>query len=301
MLKRCDVIFRYDGSLEGLLCCVFESYRSHRLPLDIWTAEEPRLSLVPEFSVPSRREEAARVWRRLRQLSPDAATWVRTGFLSGEEDKAMALHSFLCLVFDLGRKATGLLGDPVVARAFQLQRQVQNEACRFLEFLRFQDLGGLLTARIEPEAFVLPLMSGHFAERFPGEAFLIHDAVHGAALFHQEGRTMLFPVEKLELPSPTPEEKRFQSLWRRYYNAVSIRERENSQCRRSHCPKRFWKDMTEFCCSPPKEIPGERAVPSLPAREASEQVEDQGVLRLSASSDHFEGDSGGFRTHWTSN
>ena len=61
MLDRADVIFRYDGSLEGLLCCVFESFRSRRLPLDIWEAQEPRLSLVPEFTVPSRREEAARM------------------------------------------------------------------------------------------------------------------------------------------------------------------------------------------------------------------------------------------------
>ena len=117
------MIFRYDGSLEGLLCCVFESFRSRRLPLDIWEAQEPRLSLVPEFTVPSRREEAARVWRRLRQLSPDAAAWTETGFLSGEEDKAAALHAFLCMVFRQGRGTTGLLGDPVVARAFQLQRR----------------------------------------------------------------------------------------------------------------------------------------------------------------------------------
>ena len=246
MLDRADVIFRYDGSLEGLLCCVFESFRSRRLPLDIWEAQEPRLSLVPEFTVPSRREEAARVWRRLRQLSPDAAAWTETGFLSGEEDKAAALHAFLCMVFRQGRGTTGLLGDPVVARAFQLQRQVHNEAHCFIEFLRFQDCRGVLAGQIEPQAFVLPLMASHFARRFPGEAFLIHDKAHGAVLLHQAGRMEILPVEELELAPPSQEEARYQALWRRYYDTIAIRERLNPKCRRTHCPKRFWNHMLEL-------------------------------------------------------
>ncbi len=246
MLNRADLIFRYDGSLEGLLCCVFESYRSRRLPLDIWGAEEPRLSLVPELFIPSRREEAARVWRKLRQLSPEAASWTETAFLSDEEDKARAIHAFLCLVFRQGRTATRLLGDPVVARVFQIQRQVQGEAHHFMEFLRFQDCGGVLAGQIEPRAFVLPLIASHFAGRFPGEAFLIHDKVHGAALLHREGRMEIRPVEELDLAPPAPGEARYQSLWRRYYDTIAIEERLNPQCRRTHCPQRFWNHMLEL-------------------------------------------------------
>ena len=68
-----EVIYRYDGTLQGLLCCVFESCRTGRLPLDIWEEGELSTSLAPELTIPADREEAARVWRRLRQLSPDAA------------------------------------------------------------------------------------------------------------------------------------------------------------------------------------------------------------------------------------
>ena len=134
------------------------------------------------------------MWRRLRQLSPDAAAWTETGFLSGEEDKAAALHAFLCMVFRQGRGTTGLLGDPVVARAFQLQRQVHNEAHCFIEFLRFQDCRGVLAGQIEPQAFVLPLMASHFARRFPGEAFLIHDQTHGMALVYRPYEWAIVPM-----------------------------------------------------------------------------------------------------------
>ena len=158
MSDRANLIYRYDGSLPGLLCCVFESCRTGRLPLDIWEEGELSTSLAPELTIPADREEAAQVWRKLRQLSHEAARWTEVAFLSGAEDKALALHDFLCEAFRRGRGIAGYLGDPVVARAFQLQRQVHNEAHLLLEFLRFEERQGVLAARIEPKAFVLPLM-----------------------------------------------------------------------------------------------------------------------------------------------
>ena len=187
MPDRSDLIYRYNGELPGLLCCVFESRRTGRLPLNIWEEWEPCTSLAPELTIPASREEAAQVWRSLRRLSPTGAHWVEVSFLSGEEGKAMDLHDFVWETFERGQDITGFLGDPVVARVFGLQRQVHNEAHLFLEFLRFREQQGVLCAQIEPKSFVLPLMGGHFAARFPGEAFLIHDITHGAALLHRGG------------------------------------------------------------------------------------------------------------------
>lgn len=270
MPDRANLIYRCDGSLPGLLCCVFESRRTHRLPMGIWDEEDPRTTLAPELTIPTNREEAVKVWRALRRLSPDAAHWAETAFLSGEEDKAVAIHDLLWETFERNRNVTGYLGDPVVARAFQLQRQVHNEAQMFIEFLRFKERRGVLAAQIEPKAFVLPLIGGHFAARFPGEAFLIHDLTHGAALLHQRGRMEIFPLEELseeaasskeaassdetanlkEAANPdeekNPEEEGYQQLWRRYYDTIAIRERYNPRCRMGHCPKRFWNHMLEM-------------------------------------------------------
>lgn len=35
MSHRPAVIYRYDGSLDGLLCCVFQSYTRRETPADI--------------------------------------------------------------------------------------------------------------------------------------------------------------------------------------------------------------------------------------------------------------------------
>lgn len=246
MSDRANLVYRYDGSLPGLLCCVFESRRTGRLPLEIWDEEEPLTTLAPELTVPTDREEAAKVWRTLRKISPDAAHWTEVAFLSGEEDKTLAIHDLLWETFDRGRSITGCLGDPVVARAFQLQRQVHNEAHLFIEFLRFKERRGVLAAQIEPKAFVLPLMGGHFAARFPGEAFLIHDLTHSAALLHQGGRMEIFPLEELSDQTPDSKEEGYQQLWRQYYDTIAIRERYNPKCRMGHCPKRFWDHMLEM-------------------------------------------------------
>jgi len=239
-------VYRYDGSLPGLLCCVFESCRTRRLPLAVWEEGEPLTTLASELTIPTDREEAARVWRTLRRLSPDAAAWVEVAFLSGEEDRTLALHDFLWETFQRGQSITGFLGDPVVARAFQLQRQVHNEAHLFIEFLRFRERRGVLAAQIEPKSFVLPLMGSHFAARFPGEAFLIHDLSHGAALLHQNGRMEIFPLAELEEESPEPQEEGYRRLWKRYYDTIAIRERLNPKCQMTHCPKHFWNHMLEM-------------------------------------------------------
>ena len=35
MPNRTDLIYLYDGSFDGLLCCIFESYANHEIPDEI--------------------------------------------------------------------------------------------------------------------------------------------------------------------------------------------------------------------------------------------------------------------------
>ena len=45
MLDRPDLIYRYDGSFEGLMCCVYESFYKREMPLSIISREEAQQSL----------------------------------------------------------------------------------------------------------------------------------------------------------------------------------------------------------------------------------------------------------------
>ena len=40
----------------------------------------------------------------------------------------------------------------------------------------------------------------------------------------------------------------YACLWKEFFEAVSIKERENLKCQQSHLPLRFRGNMTEFSC-----------------------------------------------------
>ena len=55
-----------------------------------------------------------------------------------------------------GHRITGMLGDPVMQRMFELGRKAGNIAMCYIEIIRFQELdSGALLAVIDPEADVL--------------------------------------------------------------------------------------------------------------------------------------------------
>lgn len=37
----------------------------------------------------------------------------------------------------------------------------------------------------------------------------------------------------------------YQRLWKRYFKAITIRERINPKLHRQHLPRRYWKYLTE--------------------------------------------------------
>ena len=54
------VAYRYDGSFEGFLCCIFESYTKREVPAQIFSDEEAQVSLYPKSGlkpIPATRSE----------------------------------------------------------------------------------------------------------------------------------------------------------------------------------------------------------------------------------------------------
>ena len=120
------------------------------------------------------------------------------------------------------------------------------EAMRFVQFVRFSDMGGTLISVIEPENNVLPLLAEHFTERYVNEQFLIYDKTHSLALMYVDYNVSLEHIEHYEMPPADEQEQKYQDLWRLFYDTVEIRERHNERCRLNFMPKKYWKNMTEF-------------------------------------------------------
>ena len=64
-------------------------------------------------------------------------------------------------------------GDPDICAAFDRERAVNNEACKYIEFIRFEQRDMMLGTVIHPKNRILPLLRGHFCSRLPDEDFMI--------------------------------------------------------------------------------------------------------------------------------
>ena len=64
-LHDADVVYLYDGSFEGFLCCVFESFAQHELPFAVWTPERETATLYPLKDIATDHAKAQRVFASL--------------------------------------------------------------------------------------------------------------------------------------------------------------------------------------------------------------------------------------------
>ena len=240
-----DAAYCYDGSYAGFLCCIFESYTRREIPSAVLGPAEGQITLFGTEAIATDPTHARRVANGLTRLGPMVRERVMTGFLSTEEEKDLILLRFVRRCFDEGPRAVQMLGDPDVHAAFVLERNVNNEVCRFIEFIRFEEKDGMLGSVIHPKNNVLPLLRGHFCSRLPDEDFLIFDAAHGTALLRQSGHVQYLAMEHYE-PARDADELNWQALWKRFFHALTIEELRNAKAQMNHAPKRFWGGMVEM-------------------------------------------------------
>lgn len=259
------IVYRYDGSFQGLMCCVYHSVYRRETPVAIEPEEQSQQTLYPVRHIPTDETQAARVLRSIpEKLGSDAMTLVRLTYLSCLPERELCVLRFLRLGYKVGPEVTRRLTDDAVAPLWKASREVLNETHLLKGFARFSDRGGVLVAEIEPKSRVLSLLRTHFCSRLATESFLIYDRTHREALLHSGGRSQIVPFSELNLPPAEAQERLYRALWKRFYDTVAIEGRYNPVCRRSHMPQRYWNTMTEF----------DRTIPdALPEREGEAQTQ----------------------------
>lgn len=248
MPDRTNLVYRYDGSFPGFLCCLAECFHDKGLPQEIQLLDEPQETLFPVKAIATDPALAKRVERSISEkISPEVHDRTRRGFLTCLENKELRLIRFLLLGYKLGPSVVKRTTQEDVYALDKALLNLENEAHFHIEFIRFSDLGGFLAAEITPKNNVLPLIAPHFCDRFNGENLMIYDRAHGLGFLYQNtGRREFFQADRLELPPPDEEEERYRALWKKFYGTIAVEGRINEKLRRTHMPKRYWGNMTEF-------------------------------------------------------
>ena len=249
-------IFYYDKSFDGLMSAVFDAYANRVFP-DRLLAERETAPLQTRgvHRVESGTEKSLRVYKGLRKkLSRRALGALRRAWLSEEPGCDELMFRYIRKVFDSQVFIETDLADPDIFALRQTADKVAGEARLLRGMTRFQKTAqGVYFAAVGPKYDCLPLLLPHFMDRFHDLQWMIYDVKRGYGAFFdgRDCRKAFLPEEghtdgKLRDDLPAEDEKLFQSLWRGYFNALSIKERINPELQRRCMPRRFWPYLTEM-------------------------------------------------------
>lgn len=87
----------------------------------------------------------------------------------------MMVLRYLAACLKYGPQMDSYRTHPDILGVHEASLRVGREAHRFLGWLRFSEIQGVLYAVYEPEADLTCLIMPHFADRFRKERFVIHD------------------------------------------------------------------------------------------------------------------------------
>lgn len=247
MRSDSSLVYLYDGTLEGFLCCVYESYVRREIPTDIRTEKSQATFLEETEWIKTDFSHAQKVYVSLdKRICLEAQDFIRNVFLTNEPEKEILMYRFISMGYTAGRAILDKLTDDTIFRLNKAVKNLMRESHNFKGFLRFTAYDRVLVSCISPKNRVLPLLADHFSDRFPDETFLIYDKTHRMALVHKPEGTLLTSVDKLTLPPIEDAEKAYRALWRCFQSTIAIEERKNPKCQMNHMPRRFWDEMTEF-------------------------------------------------------
>lgn len=249
-------ILKYDGSFEGLLCCVFEAYHQKLQILDIQPLDCAADQLFAEsLEVNTDVQKASRVLKALqKKTSSQGLLRIKWTFLSELPGMEIQLFRAIQYIFASEKPVDADYSEDSILYLAQTTKKVGREKHRMEAFVRFRlTRDGIYFALIEPDFNVLPIISRHFTSRYADQEWIIYDLKRGFGLHYDKNSTQFI---QLDLPenvgiSGAPseyfanEEIAFQELWQAYFNNVNIKSRVNTRLHLQHVPRRYWKYLTE--------------------------------------------------------
>ena len=253
------MVFIYDGSYEGLLSCIFLIFKERRAPIVITSYFNFQPSLLDTATQVATSEPwAARVIKGIdSRTQSQASALIYKIFLSELPSCEILIYQIVKAIIQKGDASIlENFANPAILQASQIAKMIHREVHRMHAFVRFQKRqDGLFCAAINPDFNVLPLIGDHFERRYADQSWLIFDAGRHYGLYYNQSKTVfvslgdqIFAINDNMIHSDDlqdDQENKYQLLWKNYFQAVNIKERNNTKLHLRHMPRRYWKYLTE--------------------------------------------------------
>lgn len=238
----------FDGTKNGLLTCIFESFYEKRIPDDI-TTECVQCGLLDEIvTIKTDNEKAERVYKCLKNCKTKyLVSDFNLTFRSGEKKRFKVLFDYLNVaISNKNIDVSKAFALPEIQAFTDLKNRIYTETHRFKGFLRFMETEkGFYYACYEPDNDITELLVPHFTARLQSP-FIIHDIKRNIlALCDGKRYKILNGGDNGVTVFMSESEEIFLDLWQQYYKSINIEERKNLRQMRNYMPERYWKNLSE--------------------------------------------------------
>lgn len=238
----------FDGTKNGLLTCIFESFYDRRIPDDV-TTECVQCGLLDEIvTIKTDNEKAERVYKCLKNCKTKyLVSDFNLTFRSGEKSRFKVLFDYLNVaISNKNIDVSKAFALPEIQAFTDLKNRIYTETHRFKGFLRFMETPkGFYYACYEPDNDITELLVPHFTARLQSP-FIIHDIKRNIlALCDGKRYKILNGGDNGVTVFMSESEEIFLDLWQQYYKSINIEERKNLRQMRNYMPERYWKNLSE--------------------------------------------------------
>lgn len=241
------IIYTYDGSFDGLLTCIYESYYRRQVPNKIVFDSKQENFLVHKVNIKTDNEKSSKVYNSIRsKISNSALKNVFYAFLSEVEEVEILIYRYLRLGWKIGRTVDQKLSDDRVLAIHNLRKKVSSESHALLGLARFQALkGDIYYCKLEPKYNIVGLLAKHFSKRLGDQYWVIHDVKRGLGVFYNKYKWIIKDISMRDDFQFDEKEQIYQELWKQYFKNIAIKNRVNSKLQKKNMPMRYWKYLVE--------------------------------------------------------
>lgn len=237
------MVYFYDGTKKGFLTAFVTAFQDKNARI---CSKNVQLFLgeVPTFvSTNEKKAEAAK--KRLTQFDKNALSDLDVLLRSGMDNHEQIAFLYLRTLATVKRPIRNRLALPEVFDAVACMKKVGLEIHKLHGFIRFmQTESGALYAPFSPDNDICDLLLPHFKARLPQYAIVLHDVARSKAAVYDGKTCFVAPLEKADVLL-SANEMEWQALWKQYYAAVNIPQRERLRQMRGYMPVRYWKFLPE--------------------------------------------------------
>ena len=241
------MILLYDSTFEGFLSLIYEVYYKKLKPTNIYKTLPNEIIFDEVKTIETNEENYKKVLEAIKtKFTKNILEKILNIFMCDSKDFEMALLEYIIIGFKDAKQLNNI-NNSCVFYLNSLEKELFKNVHRMSGFIRFEELEDkTLYAKIESKFNVVYFLGRHFLKRFNNQNFIIHDLNRKLAFVKIENDYSIKEVAFFDEPNYSPNEEKFQKLWKSFFSGVTIKERTNLKLQTQMVPLLYRTYMSEF-------------------------------------------------------